>query len=115
MVTADRPWSDPSVCLSLSLLIRVLELNHQLFHTLIRFPFCWARKRADDGQPAPALTGLDMADHKTKLPNHYPFLEIFYDAEEALLSRRKRFDGFVLPTSAVERAYRRLQRSQTAA
>lgn len=100
----------------------------------VRFRFCWARRRAGEGLPAPPLperpgkssppetppltprgessfpTPSDVKDFCRPLGYRYPAIEIFATADEARIEREKReINVGELPELVVEKAWSLLQ------
>lgn len=88
--------------------------------TWTRFRFCWARKRADEGLPAPPLMtvtpqpsaqGLVMGERREI--TRYPYFFVHNSAEEAAYETRRRNDAVPpLPESDLRRAWTRKQGSR---
>lgn len=110
-----------------------LELPSPHNRVWVRYRFCWGRRRAGDGLPAPELPALPSpASSKSSSPSgsprlptimegspksssgvkrrrkrsRYPGLQVYSNSEEAVRETKKRIDSKgVLPTPAVTRAW----------
>lgn len=98
------------------------ELTLMRPRTWVRFRFCWARKRAESGGPAPVLSSIETLETDPegkpkrtiqRRPRTYPAIEIWDTREESVYQWNKRKGTMgEQPPSFLQRAWRQKQAKQ---